>query len=137
MPQQAVSILASVLHLNSLWMFLLFTLTMLTKVKRIMLLKLCFFLSRSLVVRGSNESEYTPEGDDADECREFRINAPCADEALDGDGGHILAEGSEANLHLENVELFRMGQTNVNTTDSVFFEFPVELELSRNVLEPK
>ena len=85
-------------------------------------------LSRSLVVRGSNESEFTPEGADADKCQEFRINAPCADEALDGDGGHILAEGSEANLHLENVELFRMGQTNVRGRYPVHFHMMGEAQ---------
>ena len=77
-------------------------------------------LTRSLVIRGSAESEYSPGNASngfmdptKEDCREFKMNRPCADEILDGYGGHILAEGVNASLHLSNVELYRMGQTNV------------------------
>lgn len=81
-------------------------------------------LTRSLVVRGSNASEYSPgnlTGSGSIGCVEYKINAPCADEALDGDGGHILAEGWNTSLHLSNVELYRMGQTNVRGRYPVHF----------------
>ena len=68
-------------------------------------------LTRSLVIRGSAESEYSPGNASngfmdptKEDCREFKMNRPCADEILDGYGGHILAEGVNASLHLSNVE---------------------------------
>ena len=85
-------------------------------------------LSRSLVVRGSPDSEYSPGNltngfmnPSLADCTEFKMNRPCADEILDGYGGHILAEGLSATLHLSNVELYRMGQTNVRGRYPVHF----------------
>ena len=85
-------------------------------------------LNRTLIVRGSSDSDYTQQNPGADKCKVFHMSAPCADQAIDGDGGHMLAEGSMTHMHLSNVELYRMGQTNVRGRYPVHFHMMGESE---------